>query len=233
MIARSSGLCGSALRLVYVNKLVNISAGRKYRLRALNFANGASILLASTAVKNASDSHIFGMIISEGSLPAFAELFERYWQRLYVKAYARLESEADAKDCVQEVFMTIWTRRESLAMPLSVAAYLHTAVRNRVFNLFHARMTDQKHLLAYAHETQFHDEPDNHSAGFEELALLIEKEIAYMPEQMRRIYLLSREQHMTGVQIAEHLALSHQTVRNQISNALRRIKERVERYRNS
>ncbi|HWV31695.1 MAG TPA: RNA polymerase sigma-70 factor [Dyadobacter sp.] len=184
-------------------------------------------------MKNASDSQIFGMIVSEGSLPAFAELFERYWQRLYVKAYARLENADDAKDCVQDVFITIWTKREGLTMPVSVSGYLQAAVKNRVFNIFHARLTDQRHMIAYAYETQCHEEPDAHSMSFEELALLIEREVSCMPEQMRKIYLLSREQQMSGVQIAEHLALSPQTVRNQISNALKRIRERIEHYRNA
>ncbi|SEI52751.1 RNA polymerase sigma-70 factor, ECF subfamily [Dyadobacter sp. SG02] len=184
-------------------------------------------------MKNASDSQIFGLIISEGNLAAFAELFERYWQQLYVKACARLENEADAKDCVQDVFMTIWTKRDSLTLPLSVAGYLHTCVKHKVYTLFRARMTDQRHLVAYTHETQYHEEPDQHSLGFEELALLIEKEIAYMPEQMRKIYLLSREQHLSGVEIARQLELSHQTVRNQISHALRRIRDRIDQYRNT
>ena len=47
---------------------------------------------------------------------------------------------------------------------------------------------------------------------------------------MRQVYLCSREQDMTGPQIAEFLGLSHQTVRNQISNALSRLKKSVQKY---
>jgi len=63
-----------------------------------------------------------------------------------------------------------------------------------------------------------------------ELHLLINREIEDMPEKMRQVYLCSREQDMTGPQIAEFLGLSHQTVRNQISNALSRLKKSVQKY---
>lgn len=162
-------------------------------------------------------------------MPAFVELFDRYWQKLFTIAYARLESEDDAKDCVQEVFITIWTKKDHLNIPLSVPAYLFTAVKNRVFNVIHARLTQQQHLLSYISEVSTF-QGSGQDGGVDELLMVIETEIALMPEQMRKIYRLSREENMSGQQIADHLSISHQTVRNQISTALKRIKDRVVRY---
>ena len=53
-----------------------------------------------------------------------------------------------------------------------------------------------------------------------------------MPEKMRQVYLCSREQDMNGQQIAAELGISHQTVRNQISSALGRLKKAVNHYYN-
>lgn len=162
-------------------------------------------------------------------MPAFVELFDRYWQKLFAIAHARLDDEDDAKDCVQEVFIVIWTRKDHLNIPQSVPAYLFTAVKNRVFNVMHARLTQQQHFFSYLTEVETF-QGGTEDGGIDELLTVIETEISHMPEQMRKIYLLSREDNMSGRQIADHLSISHQTVRNQISSALKRIKDGVVRY---
>jgi RNA polymerase sigma-70 factor (ECF subfamily) len=49
-----------------------------------------------------------------------------------------------------------------------------------------------------------------------------------MPEKMRQIYLLSREEYMTNADIASLLNLSSQTVKNQLHNALVRLRKSLE-----
>lgn len=181
-------------------------------------------------MKNVPDEKLFAMIVAEGSLNAFVELFERHWQKLFVVARTRLDDEDDSKDCVQEIFVTIWTKKEHLSIPLSVQAYLHTAVKNRVLNMLHSRVLRRNHIHSYLKEIETSQDLDHGSNDFDEMVAIVETEIAGMPEQMRKIYLLSRQENLSGLQIAEQLSLSHQTVRNQIGNAMKRIRESIQRY---
>jgi RNA polymerase sigma-70 factor (family 1) len=177
-----------------------------------------------------SDHDLFTQLSSENSLRAFDLLFERYWKKLYTAAYARLKNEEEAQDCVQEIFVSLWAKKRELTIPLSIQAYLHTAVKNKVFNLMHARQIRDRHYLLYGKEFDDADTSANLHIEEEELTTIIRHEIAAMPEQMRKIYLLSREADLSGSEIAALLHLSHQTVRNQISTALKRIRDRVQEY---
>ncbi|CAG4999480.1 hypothetical protein DYBT9275_02238 [Dyadobacter sp. CECT 9275] len=184
-----------------------------------------------TALSNASTDHdLFRQLGTGDSLAAFDLLFERYWKKLYAIAYVRLKSDQEAQDCVQEVFVNLWAKKGDIVTPLSIQAYLFTAVRNKVYNQLHARQIRDKHYIQYLKEVS--SVQPNFGGGLEEeeLNVIIEAEIAGMPDQMRKIYMLSRDENLSGVEIAGMLNLSHQTVRNQISTALKRIRERIAYY---
>ncbi len=176
-----------------------------------------------------SDEEIFRLIITEHNQEAYHALFDRYWKKLYVKAYVRLQNEEEAKDCVQNVFLSIWNRRTITRVPDSVEAYLSTCIRNTVLN----HLKSSKARLA--REEEFLRKPENSSdpsqtLEFRELRSLIDSEVQKMPEKMRQVFLLSREYELSGTEIAEQLDLSPQTVRNQITLALKRLRQKVQYY---
>jgi RNA polymerase sigma-70 factor (family 1) len=180
--------------------------------------------------KDLSDRELFEAIATDNSLLAFNTLFKRYWKRLYAIACAQLGDEQEAKDCVQDLFVTLWTKRNSMTLPLSVPAYLHTSIKNNTLNRLHARFLREQHQFNYMDSIESISNFDSNRLEQDELASIIQEEIEQMPEQMRRIYLLSRENNMSGQEIAELLELSPQTVRNQISMSLSRLKTRIKNY---
>jgi RNA polymerase sigma-70 factor (family 1) len=182
-------------------------------------------------VKNLSDNQLFEKLCSEGSFSAYKELFDRYWLKLYSAAKVRLQDEDEAKDCVQDVFLNIWSKRESLPMPDSVKAYLLISLKNKILNLLRQKLTTEKHLQNYLEELDHRAESLDPELELHELEAIIEDEVNKMPEQMRKIFILSRDQGLSGAQIAEQLSISHQTVRNQISNSLKRLRQRLLRFR--
>src|SRR5579872_2190639 len=71
--------------------------------------------------------------VAESSEAAFRELYERYQRPLFNKAVYFLGCENIAKDCLQDVFVSIWVKRESLAIG-NLHHYLHQAIRFRALN---------------------------------------------------------------------------------------------------
>jgi len=182
-------------------------------------------------VKNLDDNALFEKICRESSLTAYEVLFDRYWLKLYAAAKSRLQDEDEAKDCVQEVFVNIWTKRESLPNPGSVKGYLLISIKNRILNSFRQKMANEKHLQEYLNEWSPSTEEYGQEFEMDEMEAIVTDEIKRMPEQMRRIFLLSRDEGLSGIEIAEKLSISHQTVRNQISTSLKRIRQRIEKFR--
>ncbi|RAJ80177.1 RNA polymerase sigma-70 factor (ECF subfamily) [Chitinophaga dinghuensis] len=162
---------------------------------------------------------------------AFDELYHRYWEQLYTAAYARLQQDADAKDCVQDVFIALWQKRKDLDIREQLSAYLHVALKYRVFNHFRNSSTYQKHLDVFADIPVSPLLKTDGPLLLNEMQRMIAATVAAMPQRMRDIYLLNRRDFRSIDDIASQLALSRQTVKNQLGLALSRIREQLSSFK--
>ena len=60
----------------------------------------------------------------------FKSVFMPYQPKLYRTAYAILRNAQDAEDIVQEVYMRLWNRRESMDTAICKEAYCVSMVKN-------------------------------------------------------------------------------------------------------
>jgi RNA polymerase sigma-70 factor (ECF subfamily) len=161
--------------------------------------------------------------IREDDHSAFDLLFERYWERSYRAAKARLDDEAQAQDIVQEIFIKLWQRRHTLTIQTTFEQYLLSAVRLSMISYFrsqkitHVRLEDALQRVELL-ETSIHDH-----AGYLELEQTLEQAVKHMPEMLQKVYLLRSENHSVKA-IAGELGLAEQTVKNYISEVLRRLR---------
>lgn len=160
---------------------------------------------------------------------AFQQLFDKYWRDLYRIAYQRVRSEADAQDLVQEVFIALWKNIHTVKAGNSLAGYLFIALRNKIFDFYEK----QQVRLHYALEQPFRaaDTPEQpiDNIASKELRNILAAAIDTLPDKMKEIYRLSREQQLTIAEMSALLDLSPQTVKNQLSTALQRIRKEVQR----
>lgn len=181
-------------------------------------------------LKNLSDTSLI-RAIRNGKTEAFDTLFNRYWERLYIAAYARLGNEEEAKDCVQELFYTLWEKKEEINEIENISAYLFVALRNRIYNIYRSRQVRDKYLYFLSENKKaLRKEDTGNLLEIKELEEQIEKEVQMLPPKMQAIFRMSREQGMSIEQIAEELSLSPQTVKNQISTALKRLRVKLDGF---
>lgn len=161
--------------------------------------------------------------VRQGSPEAFRELFSRYWRDMYITAYRRVKNQQEAEDIVQEVFTSLWERRERLEIGGPVENYLHKAVKYQVI-----KWIDQNRRRADAVEHLFRrmslmEETIINSLQAAEMKETIAKTIEEFPENMKKIFLLRAEEY-TVAEIAEALGLAEQTVKNNTTGALNRLR---------
>lgn len=162
-----------------------------------------------------------------GDEKAFGLLFEKYWDDLFKMAYRRLRSAEDAKDIVQDVFLSFWNNIGSIRIEESLGGYLYTVLRNKIFNFFERNNNHLRKLMQQPFVPAQHEETIFSNYCTIELQRFITQQVAVMPEKMRRIYLLSKEEHLTIAEISSLLSLSSQTVKNQLYNALSRLRKSI------
>jgi RNA polymerase sigma-70 factor (ECF subfamily) len=163
--------------------------------------------------------------LRKGDEKAFNILYERYWPEVYTMIYRRLGDEEAAKDIVQNIFVNLWTSRKEIFVENSLAPYLNKAARNKAISFY------KKNLATLARDTAFQDDQVQHSPDStleaKELEAVINDEISKMPDTMRKTFVLSRQENKSIREIAAELSLSEQTIKNNISQALDRLRKKT------
>lgn len=161
--------------------------------------------------------------IRSGNESAFQEVFEHHWKTLYAFVYRLTSDEDQTKDILQNTFLELWKRREVLLAADSLLPLLSKIARNEVISLFRkdkVRLAGDEILLLNLQQIEAAD--DRLIAT--ELQEEIDKELVKMPENMRRCFHLSKYENLSVKEIAAELRLSEQTVKNNISVALKRLR---------
>lgn len=129
-----------------------------------------------------------------------------------------------AEDIVQELFISLWNRRESLQIRTSLQTYLFTSNRYQIIKAVRSRV--QNSSLFQNLEERILTSSDSDALLYsKELRDRVTKIVSQLPEKCREIFLLSREQQLSNTEIARKLNISVKTVENQITIALRKIRE--------
>lgn len=163
--------------------------------------------------------------IAEDNSEAFALLYRRYWEELFVTAARVLREKDQAGDVVQDVFLSLWNRRHELKIEGSLAAYLHTCIRYKAIQYIEKNIT-RRDYLALLVDVSVNCIPPNAEINLQlvELQKIISNVVIKMPPKMQQVYRLSRQEQLSHKEIAEQLCVSVETVKKHIQHALQLIK---------
>ncbi|MDR6781452.1 RNA polymerase sigma-70 factor (family 1) [Pedobacter africanus] len=166
-------------------------------------------------------------LLKEGDLQAFTNIYNRYWPPLFLHVRRMLSDDDQAQDVLQDMFSWLWQHKGELHFSSSLAAYLYTATRNRVFN----RIKHEKVKTNRLEDIRLFMQKGNYEADealrYKELAAIVKSEVEKMPEKMRQIFELSRNQYLSHKEIAEMLNISEHTVRTQVQRALKILRNKL------
>lgn len=156
-----------------------------------------------------------------GDKAGFSELYDRYWAPLYRHAHRLLKDKIAAQDVVQEVFVNLWDKIPALDLKGPLSSYLYAIVRNSILNLLQKEKMHKEYIRSFVHFMEKSEAITDHPLREKMLREKIEREVAHLPAKMRRIFEMSRMQHLSYREIAKELELSDKTVKKQVSNTLK------------
>jgi RNA polymerase sigma-70 factor (family 1) len=158
---------------------------------------------------------------------AFAEIYDRYWKLLVSTCYKRLQCIDSAEELVQDIFIDLYLRRHEITLSSTLEAYLKTAVKYKVFNFYRAQHTHQNYVnKTLAQENIGFPTPDKNLQHKQINAAIVDA-TRYMPEQCKRVFQLSRIEHLPQKSIANELGISLSTVKKHITKANQILREKL------
>jgi RNA polymerase sigma-70 factor (ECF subfamily) len=169
-----------------------------------------------------------------GDQAAFGEIFADYYPRLvsFARAGLRDGRVEVAEETVQDVFLEIWSRRESWTIERSLAAYLFRAVRNRVSSERRTLRLETGYAATIVREPDpaTTERADDH-LGEAELEAALAAALAVLPERARQVFLLNRREHLSYAEIAVVLGIAVKTVEMHMARALRALRDSLADWR--
>jgi len=159
---------------------------------------------------------------------AFTEIYDRYYYLLFTHAYKKLRDEDEAKDLIQELFTSLWHKRENAITTYNLAGYLYTAVRNRTLDFFSHQEVSSKYIASLTdYINGGHVANTDHLIREKEFQAYIDKEIEALPPMMKQIFKLSKIDHLTHTEIAEKLGTNENNVSKQLTTAVKILKNKL------
>ena len=147
----------------------------------------------------------------------FELLFQQYWKRMYIFALKTMEDEDEAKEIVQDVFKSLWERRENLNIK-DVERYLLRSVKLKSLEHIRNKCNRQRHHEVILNQSQVMYE--DQQLQLKELTSKLNIIIEGLPKQCKNVFKMSREQGLTNKEIAQSLFISERAVEYHISKAL-------------
>jgi RNA polymerase sigma-70 factor (family 1) len=166
-------------------------------------------------------------LLKLGDRIAFTEIYNRYKLVLHNHAWNKTRSTIDTQDAIQEVFSNLWTKRENIQIGSNLSGYLYTSVRNHILNLFAKKQVQDKYINSIQQFSHHKTALTDYRVRESMLRDVIEKEIAELPPRMREVFELSRKQHLSHKEIAVIMGTTEQTVKKQVSNALKHLRTKL------
>jgi len=164
--------------------------------------------------------------LKEGNKEAFTSIYKKYWKEVYNFTRLYIKSVADSEEIVQDVFVKVWETHNKINEAESFQGLLFIITRNIIFNKqrdsLNKTFLNYTILNAFVVENQVDEEID---AGL--LKEYIQTLLNQLTPRQQEIFFLSRNQHLSYKQIAQHLNIKEKTVERHINDALRHLRNHL------
>ena len=168
--------------------------------------------------------------LKNGSELALGKLIKKYFNLLQNYGYKFIRNEDFVKDCVQEVFVEIWSRRQNISQPDSVRAYLLSSVRKRILReSVRQKINGDDEIINIENDLKFAEfspelvmiEQENTQETIQKVTLLLNS----LPKRQREVIYLRFYQNLERDEIAQIMGVNAQSVSNLLQAAFKTIRE--------
>lgn len=164
-------------------------------------------------------------LLREGSTEAFTQLYNQFSEPLYYNILSLVKDELIAEELLQDIFVRIWRKRESLQIEKNLAGYLFMVSRNRVYDFFKSLDREQelyRKIRTIATEEYSHIEEAIFSKENEDL---LQKAIDTLPPKRKQAFQLCKIEGYSYKEASELMGISISTLKDHMAKSREAIRE--------
>ena len=162
--------------------------------------------------------------MQHGDLKAYGVLFRRYYPMLCAYATKFVELK-DAEEIVQDVFVNLWNRRDTIRQEQTLRALLFIMAKHLLINAYRAQVNQPVYEDYLNYQDWLSVEDTRYRMEYSDFLKKFDSALATLVPTQQKVVRLSRLQQWSNKEIAQHLQLSEQTVKNQLSLGMKKLRE--------
>lgn len=163
--------------------------------------------------------------LKKGDPEAFNQIFEKYYRKVYAFSLSNFRNKEDAEEAVQDLFYHLWKDRAKLNELKNLEAWVFSICLNIIRKHFRSLALEKKHIKAFTENYLDSDYSTDIEVEYRDLLEKTDEIIEKLPPRQKTIFLLSRKESMSNLEISRKLKISVRTVDNQLTRARAFIKE--------
>lgn len=159
------------------------------------------------------------VLLKDSNVSVVEEIYNRYWKQLYNAAYKRLSNTNHCEEFVQDVFTSLWAQRAEIIIDAGLGSYLYNYLKSSIID-FHRRevLKDNYDFAVRSIEIDNAVEDDIH---IRDLKTKTDLMVRLLPLKCHSVFLLSRNEQKTNLEIAAILNISEKIVEGHLTKALK------------
>lgn len=157
--------------------------------------------------------------VRTGDSAAFNAIYHLYRQKIHGYAYHFTRNHEEAEELTQDTFVKVWENRKKIDAEKNFEAFLYTLIKNNFLGALRKKAREK----SYQNENCKNEQSFNaieEQLDVKESKRIAEEAIEQLSPQVKKIYLLSRNDHHTHEEISQLMGISKNTVNNHLKKSL-------------
>ncbi|MCA5004314.1 RNA polymerase sigma factor [Sphingobacterium bovistauri] len=183
----------------------------------------------STTISN--EKHLLTSLKS-GDEKSFNLLYHTYAKKLLEFSYSFTKNKISSEEIVQDIFESIWKKREDLNIDGSFQHYIFGIAKHKILNYFRSEKVRKKYVDHFnLFLAQYDITPSVQDfINLQDLKTIIHEELEMLPNKCKEAFMRSRFDHKSLDEIADIMGISKRTVENYITQALKHLRIKLKDY---
>ncbi|WKN30302.1 RNA polymerase sigma-70 factor [Porifericola rhodea] len=160
----------------------------------------------------------------------FSEIYQQYFRKVFGICFYYTQDEECAQELSQEIFHSLWERRNSIDLQKGLEPYLSKAAKYKVIDHMRKKARQNQHAAGIFPEGCTHENCTENQVLYAHLNEKVGQLVDSMPCKCQQVYTLSREKGLSIKEIASSLLISEKTVKNHMNRALSFLRQHLQEY---